>query len=35
MYDINAETIFGLCKNHIDLLKNTLEEILQQVKNSI
>ncbi len=26
-FDINAETVFSLCKNHIVPLKNTLEKI--------
>ena len=30
--DINAEAIYEVCKNKIPLLKNTIEEILKDVK---
>lgn len=33
-FDLNAETVFALCQDHIEILKNTLENILQDSRNS-
>lgn len=33
-FDLNAETVFALCQNHIEILKDTLEKILEDSKNS-
>ncbi len=32
-FDVNAETIFALCQNHIGTLKNTLEKIIADSKS--
>lgn len=30
-FDINAETVYGLCQNHIEPLKKSLQEIYDEV----
>ncbi len=32
-FDLNAETVYGLCKNHIPVLKNTLQKIHDDLVN--
>ena len=33
-FDLNAETVYGLCQNHIEDLKNCLQVILNDAKSS-